>query len=415
MRILLLSGKIAGRVAINALNGYYQTAVGGQMKKIEVWDLPVRLGHWLLVGSYIGVFLTSRNEWLLEYHTLFGYCALFIVLFRIFWGFEGNAYARFSQFVRRCKDVRAFVSKTVRRDMPRYLGHNPAVGWIILYMLTATLITALSGIVVYSGEESRGFFAGYFTYDAAVYARMLHEFFAYSMVGMIVIHISAALFHDFILRENIILAMIIGTKEDDESYHDRISHLGPHEGRSLLRLVVFILITVLGGFGLIFLPPEGKSNISALRPPKIKTAKGFVVDMKPNNAWKAECATSCHGAFHPILLPADSWRKIMGSLSKHFGEDAGLNEELKKEILDYLETSSAEHSTSEASLKILHSIPKGEAPLRITETPYWVEKHSDLTKEDYKKPSVMSKSNCKACHPGADLGSFEDRDIEVPE
>jgi hypothetical protein len=105
----------------------------------------------------------------------------------------------------------------------------------------------------------------------------------------------------------------------------------------------------------------------------------------------------------------------MGGLSNHFGDDAGLSEDLKKEILDYLTVSSAEHSTSEASMKILRSLSKGDVPLRVSVTPFWVEKHSDLTAADYKKPSIVSKSNCKACHPGSDVGSFEDRDIEIPE
>lgn len=383
--------------------------------KVKVWDIPVRFGHWLLAASYLGVFLTSRSERLLEFHTLFGYSVLAIAVLRIFWGFEAHGYSRFSQFVKGWKDVKAFLLKAARLDLPRYLGHNPAVGWIIIYMLIASVVTALSGIVVYSGEENRGFFTGYFTYDAAVYARMVHEFFAYSMVGMVVVHISAALFHDFILRENIILSMLTGTKEDEHSYDDRISHLGVREGRSALRFAVFLLATVLGGLSLIFLPTEGKSDIASLMSPRIRTSKGFLVQIKPSKAWQSECGTSCHDVLHPTLLPADSWRKIMGGLSNHFGEDAGLSEDLKKEILDYLTVSSAEHSTSEASMKILRSLSKGDVPLRVTVTPFWVEKHSDLTAADYKKPSIVSKSNCKACHPGANVGSFEDRDIEIPE
>ena len=37
-----------------------------------------------------------------------------------------------------------------------------------------------------------------------------------------------------------------------------------------------------------------------------------------NPKWKSECA-SCHVAYPARLLPAESWRALMGGLDKHFG------------------------------------------------------------------------------------------------
>ncbi len=103
--------------------------------KIRVWDLPTRVFHWLLVSSYAGAFIGSRDESFLEYHKIAGYAALGLVVFRIAWGFTGNEYARFSGFVRGFKEVRAYLQGLATRGPQRYLGHNPAVGWMILAML----------------------------------------------------------------------------------------------------------------------------------------------------------------------------------------------------------------------------------------------------------------------------------------
>lgn len=384
--------------------------------KIKVWDIPTRVFHWLLVSSYVTLYFTSRSEWLLDYHTAAGYIALGLVVFRLFWGFAGNPYARFTQFIKGWRDVGSYLLQAARLKPPRFLGHNPAVGWVVIAMLSITAVLTITGIITYSGEENRGFWAGYFTFDTATYARDIHEFLADFMVAVIVVHVGAALFHDFILRENIILSMITGVKEDPESWIDRFSkEQGVHKARPVLRLVVWLLVTVLGGLGLIYLPPKGRTDFSKLRQPRVINEKGFAVELPPDPVWKAECATSCHGAFHPILLPAESWKRIVAGLDNHFGDNASVDEAARKEILDYLLSSSADRSTTEASMKLLNSIEKGRAVLRITEIPYWVAKHSDIAEEVYKRSSVVSKSNCKACHPGADTGSFEDRDIRIPD
>ena len=54
-----------------------------------------------------------------------------------------------------------------------------------------------------------------------------------------------------------------------------------------------------------------------------------------NPAFEEECA-SCHMAFPPQMLHADSWRAMMGDLSHHFGSDASLDEKRRIAIPDFL-------------------------------------------------------------------------------
>lgn len=383
--------------------------------KIKVWDLPTRLFHWSLVAAFIAVIFTSRNESFLEYHVYVGYLILCLVIFRVVWGFVGNRYARFSGFVKGWTEVRSFLAQLLRLRIPRYIGHNPAVGWVVLVILGIAITIAVTGIVTYSGEENRGVFAGLIPFSVGMAGRTAHEWLTYCIVAVIVGHICAALLHDFVLKENIILSMISGTKEDNESWSERVEHLRPEEGHSLPKLVVYISAVLLGVFALLYLPPQGRTDPESITQPKLVNEKGFVSILVMNKAWLKEC-DDCHDAFHPTLMSAASWKRIMAGLDNHFGDMVELDEAARKEIETFLVSASAERSTTEASKKLLSSINIEEpAALRITDIPYWKKKHSDVKEEVFKRKSVLSKSNCTACHPWAESGSFEDRDINIPD
>lgn len=129
--------------------------------------------------------------------------------------------------------------------------------------------------------------------------------------------------------------------------------------------------------------------------------------------YKKECA-SCHMAFPPNVLPAKSWKIMMADLQDHFGDDASIDESARKEIENFLVRNSAEQSLEEASIKLIRPIGKDNPPLRITDIPYWKEKHKSIRQAIYQRETIKSKINCVACHKWAEYGSFEDSDIKIP-
>ena len=133
-----------------------------------------------------------------------------------------------------------------------------------------------------------------------------------------------------------------------------------------------------------------------------------------NELYQSECG-SCHFAYQPGLLPAASWKKLMGGLDNHFGESAELFEQTRKELTDYLLANAADKVEGyKRSAKIVRSLG-GNAPLRISETPYIRYKHDEIPKRlILNNPDVRSLSNCMACHTRADSGSFAEREIRIP-
>lgn len=132
-----------------------------------------------------------------------------------------------------------------------------------------------------------------------------------------------------------------------------------------------------------------------------------------NAPWREECG-SCHIAYHPAFLPERSWRRMMADLERHFGENAGLDAATTRQIADFLAANAADRSGGKRGRKVAASIPNAQAPLRISETPWFVRKHDEVRADVWQRKSVGSAANCAACHPGADRNRFDEHDIRVP-
>lgn len=115
-----------------------------------------------------------------------------------------------------------------------------------------------------------------------------------------------------------------------------------------------------------------------------------------------ECG-SCHVPFAPRLLPAASWRELMGGLSRHFGTDASLEPATTSAIGAWLEANAG-------------SALRGAAPAenRITRSAWFLHEHREIPSQTWRRSSVERPSNCAACHAGAEKGIFNEHDVRIP-
>jgi len=132
-----------------------------------------------------------------------------------------------------------------------------------------------------------------------------------------------------------------------------------------------------------------------------------------NQEYIDECG-ACHFAFQPGLLPERSWKKIMASLDKHFGENAELPSSDAQALTDYLVKNAGDHSSFKRSVKFMRSISSAETPLRISKIPYFVKEHREVVAKIKDSTKVKSISNCEACHLKAADGSYAEREINIP-
>ena len=92
---------------------------------ILVWDLPLRLFHWLLAAAFAGAFVTAESERWRDVHVMLGYTTLALIAFRVAWGFIGTRYARFASFAFGPSRVVSYLRSLATRTPHHYTGPNP--------------------------------------------------------------------------------------------------------------------------------------------------------------------------------------------------------------------------------------------------------------------------------------------------
>lgn len=121
---------------------------------------------------------------------------------------------------------------------------------------------------------------------------------------------------------------------------------------------------------------------------------------------RKECG-SCHMAFQPGFLPARSWHRMMAELKDHFGEDASLPADKAAAVGAYLEANAGDRAGRGIARKFMRFVKADGTPQRITENPYFLKEHR-FPEAVWKKPEVVTRSNCPACHKAAEQGWYED-------
>ncbi|MDA1101606.1 MAG: cytochrome b/b6 domain-containing protein [Proteobacteria bacterium] len=171
---------------------------------IKVWDPFVRLFHWSLVVSFAIAWLTA-DEWD-DLHEWAGYAAAGLIGLRLLWGLIGPKYARFSQFVRSRNAIMDYIRASILGGEPRYIGHNPAGGLMIVGLILAMAGTAFTGwmstLNAFWGVE---------------WAEETHEALASFMLILVVIHVAGVVFASLRHKENLLRAMINGRKRVPEA------------------------------------------------------------------------------------------------------------------------------------------------------------------------------------------------------
>jgi cytochrome b len=173
------------------------------MKKILVWDLPVRLGHWLMVGGFALAWLTGDSEKWRLVHVFAGSTVTAVALFRLLWGVVGSRHARFSSFVRGPRQVIVYLKGLLRLSPPHYTGHNPAGGWAVMLLLILALSAGASGWLTY--QEIGG-----------EWLEEVHESLTGLMLAVVFVHLAGVLVGSLMHGENLPRAMITGRKRGEQ-------------------------------------------------------------------------------------------------------------------------------------------------------------------------------------------------------
>lgn len=194
------------------MDKHLATSIGEeQMARIKVWDLPVRVFHWLLVGLVMSAWISSETG-LTDIHKWTGYSILVLVTFRVLWGALGSQNARFSHFLATPARTWVYLKAIISRSAGHYDTHNPAGGWMVVALLLTLLIQVATGL--FSNDEIlfEGPFAPWVSSQWSEWLTELHEINFNILLALVGIHVVAVAWHE-LLGERLVKAMWHGKKE----------------------------------------------------------------------------------------------------------------------------------------------------------------------------------------------------------
>ena len=213
---------------------------------VSVWDLPTRIFHWALGIAVVVSYVTGGEEgsWFVV-HTVSGYVVALLLFFRLVWGFWGSAHSRFSDFIYSLGSVGAYVRRLARLEPPKFVGHNPLGGWMVVLLLVVLAANVTTGLL--SGEEHGpgGLLLPLIAAPGEEGLGEIHEVLANVIVVLACLHILGVAADWLLTRENLLRAMITGKKMLDEES-------AAHEQRPVSgwRVLVVTVLVAVAGFAL---------------------------------------------------------------------------------------------------------------------------------------------------------------------
>jgi cytochrome b len=207
------------------------------VNKQLVWDLPLRLFHWLLVASLFAQWLTAEVlENATQWHGYIGYFTLGLILFRLIWGFAGTRYSKFSSFMASPIAIFNYAKSLFSGKYQAHVGHNPLGGLLLPATLILVGLQGVSGLFVTDDIIFNGpYFSSVGPQLQDIMQTIHHNVFDW-LLYLIGLHIFALLFYKFKLKQNLLKPMIDGKKYIDEKH-------GVANSQLIKAIILIILIS----------------------------------------------------------------------------------------------------------------------------------------------------------------------------
>ncbi len=208
------------------------------IKRVYVWEVPVRLTHWLNVlsiltlavtGIYIGspyIFATGENQFIMAkmryFHFIASYIFTIFVLVRVYWLFVGNQYATWDQFIPVSEERRKNISGTtsfycfLRSECPKVIGHTGLAGLAYVVLFIFSVIEIVTGFALYSQSHVGGFWTlmgGWlFSIMGQGSVRLIHHLITWVIAVFLVLHVYISAHNTLIEKSQLFRSIFTGYK-----------------------------------------------------------------------------------------------------------------------------------------------------------------------------------------------------------
>jgi len=229
-----------------------------RLRRVYVWELPVRFYHWLNAGVIVVLVATgfligsppaliSNDEaahrfWMGKVrfiHFIAAYIFFFNFLFRLYWGFVGNKYSNWKQFIPTSKRFFREMWQVFKMDILMLkgkehmsVGHNAMAGFIYFFTFIAFLIQCLTGFGLYAAMSSwwlpQLFSWVPYVFGGDIVMRQVHHWATWFFILFTVIHVYLVFYHDYVEGRGEISSMGGGWKFIEEEVFEEKHHTTPN-------------------------------------------------------------------------------------------------------------------------------------------------------------------------------------------
>ncbi|MGA2037228.1 MAG: Ni/Fe-hydrogenase, b-type cytochrome subunit [Acidimicrobiales bacterium] len=209
-----------------------------ELVHVKVWDLPVRMLHWMLVACIIVLSITgfyiatplfgssSASGYTMgiirTIHIATGWVFATTLVARIYWAFAGNKWARWDQLIPvsrdRLKKIRPSVEYYLfrRLEAPPVVGHNPLAGATYVVLFIMFILQAITGFALEALSNPHGLLWDLTGWVYSIlpipYVRLFHYLVMFCTFGFIIHHVYSGALVDREERSGEISSMFTGWK-----------------------------------------------------------------------------------------------------------------------------------------------------------------------------------------------------------
>jgi len=217
-----------------------------KLVEVYVWELPVRFYHWInalciVVLCVTGVIIAdppaimSEGEAVFSFwfgkirfiHFVTAFVFLFNFMFRIYWGFAGNQYAGWKNYIPYRKSQWKEIFEVIRVDILLLkekpvdsIGHNSLASVVYFSLFLAFLLQCLTGFGLYA-QMSQAFLPKMFVWVIPILGgdllvRQIHHTLMWFFIIFAIVHVYLVFYHDYIERRGVTSSIIGGWKFIEE-------------------------------------------------------------------------------------------------------------------------------------------------------------------------------------------------------
>lgn len=211
-----------------------------EMAKIKVWDIYIRVFHWLLLICILVSFISFRLDEM-DIHFISGHCVLALIIFRVIWGVIGSRTALFHSFIKGPGTILNYLQTPNSEKFKGMIGHSPIAALSVIAMLVVISVQVGTGLISDDEILLQGPLAQYVSSDLSYQATTYHGINAKLIIGLIVLHLAAIAFYRFIKKDDIVKPMVTGQKRVSEDAAQNVPSL---DEKKPIRAAMAILISI---------------------------------------------------------------------------------------------------------------------------------------------------------------------------